>query len=122
MADRNEEGGIIKIEMNRNEKREAPALDAEDADKQKKPGLVFDRLSENLIEISLVFAGLRTECKSLSDIDSITWKQMFADWANEFETIHAGTDWDQEDYLDEIEKYARQKILEYAGLEDIFTV
>lgn len=50
-------------------------------------------------------------------IDSINWKQMFVQWANDFETVNEGIDWNHEDYLEKIEKFARHKILEYAGLE-----
>ena len=42
---------------------------------------------------------------------------MFVDWSNEFETIHSGTDWDLNDYLDEIEKYSKKKILDYAEIK-----
>lgn len=41
---------------------------------------------------------------------------MFIDWSNEFETIHSDTDWDKNDYLEEIEKYAKRKILGYADI------
>lgn len=79
--------------------------------------MAYNKASENLVEISLVYVTLQAEHNKLSDIDSITWKQMFVQWANDFETVQAGTDWDQKDYLEEIEKFARSKILEYAGLE-----
>lgn len=42
---------------------------------------------------------------------------MFVKWANDFETVNEGIDWNHEDYLEKIEKFARHKILEYAGLE-----
>ena len=78
--------------------------------------LVFNKISENLIEITFVFASLQAERERLNGIDSITWKQMFIDWSNEFETIHSDTDWDKNDYLEEIEKYAKRKILGYADI------
>ena len=81
------------------------------------PALVYNKTSENLIEISIVFASLQAGHEKLCEIDSITWKQMFVEWANEFETAHTGTDWDQHDYLQEIEIFARHKILEYVGLD-----
>lgn len=81
------------------------------------PGLVYNKLSENLIEIVFAFAGIWAAHEKLCETDSITWKQMFVDWANEFETVHADDDWNQNDYLDEIKRYAQQKILEYAGLD-----
>lgn len=31
-------------------------------------------------------------------------------WAEEFETTHAGTDWDEEDYLRAIDKFYKEKI------------
>lgn len=104
------------------EKERCRYLETEDVDKSEKSLLVYDKVSENLIEISLAFANLKDRYEKLCDIDSITWKQMFVDWANEFETVYTNNDWDQCDYLHEIEKYARKKILEYAGLEDSFIV
>lgn len=77
----------------------------------------YSKVSENLVEISLVYASLQAEHEDLSGVDSITWKQMFVEWANEFEMKQLRTDWDQHDYLECIEEFARHKILEYAGLE-----
>lgn len=111
-------GKAIKSEMGADGKRAAPALELDARVNPGKPVLAYGKASENLIEISFVFASLRAGRERLCSIDSITWKQMFAEWANEFETAHEGTDWDQDDYLEEIEKYARQKILGYAGLDD----
>jgi hypothetical protein len=45
----------------------------------------------------------------------MTWKQMFVKWSEEFEKS-----WDEskgDDYLDAIEAFAKQKIVDYAGLE-----
>lgn len=84
---------------------------------QRQEKMTYNKESENLVEISLVYAALQAEHKKLSSIDSITWKQLFVQWANDFEAEKAGTDWNKEDYLEEIEKFARQKILEYAGSE-----
>jgi len=39
-------------------------------------------------------------------------------WATEFEEIHKNTDWDDEDYILAIEKFANQKISE----SNFFTV
>lgn len=73
----------------------------------------LDMVSENLVEISLVFADMQITHSSLCSIDSTTWKQQFVGWANEFES-----EWDDSlDYPEEIEKFARKKIAEYAGLE-----
>lgn len=79
--------------------------------------MVYNKASENLVEISLVYASLQAEHEEMSNTDSITWKQMFMQWANEFEMVNMDTDWNQVDYLEEIEEFARCKILEYAGLE-----
>ena len=79
--------------------------------------ITYNNASENLVEISITYAALQTEYRELGDIDSITWKQMFVQWANDFETVQTGSGWDQKDYLEEIEKFARHKIMEYAGLE-----
>lgn len=77
--------------------------------------VVFGHLTENIMEITLVYANLQESISGLCEIDSITWKQKFVDWANEFESQwQEGKD---SDYFDDIEKYARRKILEYAGLE-----
>ena len=62
-------------------------------------------------------ACLQVKNELLSSVDSITWKQMFVHWENEFETVHECTVWDRKDYLEEIEKFARHKILKYVGLK-----
>lgn len=79
--------------------------------------MTYNKASENLVEISLVYAGLQAKNEVLRSVDSITWKQLFVQWANDFEAAQAGADWNQEDYLGEIGKFARHKILEYVGLE-----
>ena len=84
---------------------------------QRPEKMICNKASENLVEITLVYVGMLEEHKRLSSVDSITWKQMFVQWANDFEAAQAGTDWNQEDYLEEIGKFARSKILEYVGLE-----
>lgn len=79
----------------------------------------LDKVSENLVEISLTFARLQKEHEELSDIDSAAWKQQFVEWANEFEERHPEPEhWADSDYLWYIEKFARQKILEYAHPEN----
>lgn len=79
--------------------------------------MVYNKVFENLVEISLVYVGLQTEYRKLSSVDSSTWKQKLVQWANDFETMYGGTEWKQNDYLEEIEKFAHHKILEYIGLE-----
>lgn len=78
---------------------------------------VFGHQTENIMEITLVYANLQISYPEICKIDSTTWKQMFVDWANEFESKQAGTDWIQEDYLESIGEFARGKIMDYAGLE-----
>ena len=78
--------------------------------------MAYNKIAENLVEISLVYARLQTEYEKLGEIDSITWKQMFAQWANDFEIVQPDAGWNQDDYLEAIEKFARHKILEYAGI------
>lgn len=78
----------------------------------------YTRVSENLVEISLVYASMKTEYEELNNIDSIAWKQMFVQWANEFEVKYSESEhWADNDYLERIEKFARHKILEFAGLD-----
>lgn len=86
-------------------------------------GKGFDKVSENLVEISMTFAKLQPEIKDKQDIDSTTWKQKFVDWANEFERMYENADWgteetDGRDYIDVIEEYAKKKIRQFAGLEE----
>lgn len=84
---------------------------------QRQEKMIYNKASENLVEITLVYVGMLEEHKRLSGVDSITWKQLFVQWANDFEAAQVGTDWNQKDYLEEIGKFARRKILEYVGLE-----
>ena len=82
---------------------------------QRQEKMSYNKASENLVEISLVYASLQAGHEKLNDIDSIAWKQKFVDWANEFESQwQEGRD---SEYLEDIEKFARHKILEYVGLE-----
>lgn len=46
--------------------------------------LIYGVYTENLIEIALTYASLLVKHPVLADTDSITWKQEFVDWANEF--------------------------------------
>lgn len=76
----------------------------------------YSKVAENLMEISMVFANMQKMHEELSDIYSVTWKQQFVKWANEFEKMWSEND-GEKDYLEEIEKFAEMKIKEYAGLE-----
>ncbi len=110
---------IIKCERNGTGKKETPAPEPETGVKPGDKALVYNRLTEYLIDISLVFARMQAGNEMLFNFNIITWKEMFVDWANEFEAERADTDWNEADYLEEIERYARWKILECVGLEDL---
>lgn len=82
----------------------------------------FDKVSENLVEISLVFASLQPEIGDKQEIDSVTWKQEFVVWANEFEQMYGNAEWgtselDGKEYLETINEFAKKKIRKFAGLE-----
>lgn len=78
-----------------------------------KEKVVFGHLTENIMEITLVYAAMLEKNEKLGNIESIEWKQKFVDWANEFENT-----WDDAgDYQEEIEKFAKMKIAEHAELE-----
>lgn len=79
--------------------------------------LIFDKHTENLAEISMVYARLTAEYPKLMEDDSIAWKQMFVEWANEFEEEYPDLDELGADYQVMIELYAKEKIFEYAGIE-----
>lgn len=71
----------------------------------------LDKVSENLVEISMTFANMQTTHSVLCKIDSTEWKRQFIEWANEFES-----QWKEDegrDYLEEINRFARKKIVEY---------
>ena len=83
----------------------------------------IDEQTENLMEIAMMLEQLKGESEYLfevlTDIDSITWKQKFVDWANEFtETYEPNKDVWPGNYLEVIEGFAREKILEFAGVEE----
>ena len=76
---------------------------------------IFGHLAENIMEITWIFANLRKSMPEFHEIDSVTWKQKFVDWANEFES-----QWKEregEDYLETIRDFAEKKIRKFAGLE-----
>ena len=71
--------------------------------------LEYNEQTENLMEIAMMLEQLKGESEYLfevlTDIDSITWKQKFVDvWPG--------------NYLEVIEGFAREKILEFAGVEE----
>lgn len=78
----------------------------------------FNRATENLIEITRTFVNLQKEFPKLSKTDSMGWKQMFVDLANEFEENYGRTDWDESEktYQEAIEGFTKEKILQWAGI------
>lgn len=85
--------------------------------------LEYNEQTENLMEIAMMLEQLKGESEYLfevlTDIDSITWKQKFVYWANEFtETYEPNKDVWPGNYLEVIEGFAREKILEFAGVEE----
>lgn len=85
--------------------------------------LEYNEQTENLMEIAMMLEQLKGESEylfeTLTDIESITWKQKFVDWANEFaETYEPNKDVWPGNYLEVIEGFAREKILEFAGVEE----
>lgn len=83
--------------------------------------LEYNEQTENLMEIAMMLEQLKGEneylFEVLTDIDSITWKQKFVNWANEFtETYEPNRDVWPGNYLEVIERFAREKILEFAGV------
>lgn len=79
--------------------------------------LVYGVYTENLIEISLTYASFVIKYPVLTDTDSITWKQKFVDWANEFEEKYPEPEhWEDSDYLECIDAFAAEKICEYARI------
>lgn len=80
-------------------------------------GLEYNRRTENLIEIARMYVDLSIRYPKLTDTDSITWNQYFVDLANRFEEENPDMDWKSEDYLEAIEDYAKEKILEFGGVK-----
>lgn len=81
--------------------------------------LIFDKYTENLAEIAMTYADLVQKHPQLTDNNSITWKQQFVEWANEFEELHPDIDDNPDkDYLLLIWDFAKQKILEFGGIEE----
>jgi len=63
------------------------------------------KLLETVADISYI-AGLKQHYSGNSRYDIAE----FISWAKEFEKMHNGTDWDNEDYMLAIELYANEKI------------
>lgn len=84
--------------------------------------LIFNKNTENLVEIAMVFAAVVPRYPKLTDTDSVAWKQKFVEWANEFEDKYGEVeDFDMElgrSYLEVVADFAKEKILEYGGVEE----
>lgn len=96
--------GPVKMIYEHSEEIKVPEIGKERA--------VFGRLTENIMEITLVYAEMLKENGKLGNIESIEWKQQFVEWANEFEESWGEAD--LRDYPEEIGKFARRKITGYA--------
>lgn len=84
--------------------------------------LAYSTYTENLIEIAMAYANLVKTHPELTNTDSITWKQMFVEWANAFEDVYQDPQcWEEGDYLIRIAVYAKVKILAFAGLDTEMT-
>lgn len=84
---------------------------------QRQEKMAYNKVSENLMEISFIYASLQAKHKELSNIDSLAWKQKFVDWANEFEETYPEPEhWEDSDYLECIDAFATKKICEYAKI------
>lgn len=82
------------------------------------PEKLFNPFTENVVEIAWEYAVLTVQYPELTDIDSTTWKQLFAEWGMEFEITYPDEAfWDDHDYLDYIAEFARNKILGYADIQ-----
>ena len=79
--------------------------------------LIFDKHTENLAEIAMVYADLRKDYPELLEEDSVSWKQMFVEWANEFESLYPNLGELNADYLLMISSFAKEKIFDYGGVE-----
>ncbi|MCD8332476.1 MAG: hypothetical protein LUB63_08160 [Oscillospiraceae bacterium] len=76
--------------------------------------LSYNELTEDLIEITVVFQNCVERYPQLTDIDSDVWYQEFVTWANEFEELYSNPEyWGDVDYLDTIGTFTRKKILEF---------
>ena len=101
-------------------RRENPILQKKYKELQKQadePEKLFNPFTENVVEIAWEYAVLTVQYPELTDVDSTTWKQLFSEWGMEFEIIYPDEEfWDDHDYHDYIVEFARNKILDYAGL------
>lgn len=69
----------------------------------------MDERTENIIEM----ASLVQQHMSQKNVTCLSWetlKLLICDWAGEFEDMHAGTDWNEKDYRDELETFTNRKL------------
>lgn len=84
--------------------------------------LIYGKYTENLVEITLVYAGMANENEELKDVDSITWGQKFVEWANEFEEIYSDRTFDggeDNDYYEIISEFAKERIIGFAQDQEV---
>ena len=73
---------------------------------------MLDHIKENIIEITMVYCQLRLDLE-----DNISLKQTICSLADEFEKLHKDIEWGGVlDYYIEIEKFARDKLIEKFGI------
>lgn len=84
--------------------------------------LIYGKYTENLIEITLVYAEMANENEELKDVDSIAWGQKFVEWANEFEEIYSDRIFDcgkDNDYYEIISEFAKERIIGFAQDQEV---
>jgi len=74
---------------------------------------VLGYLEENIIEITLVYAGL-LEKGEIAVNDSLDAKWEICRLANQFDEFYKNVDWNESDldYYEEVERFAKEKLLE----------
>ena len=98
------------------------------AEKSEIEKIELNHFTENLIEIVWATDYLRLEnpekydYKYLDNFDSMELKYKFIDWANEFEQIHKGKDWNEEDYFETIENFTAEKLEEFVKEKRLYAV
>jgi hypothetical protein len=73
------------------------------------------KLIETVADISYI-AGFKKHYSGNSRLDISEYIR----WAKEFEQIHKDTDWDNEDYMMVIEKYAKDNIKQAIADKKVF--
>jgi len=83
-----------------------------DGEKMNNEPLKFDKRTDTLMEISMAFASITKDLPDLldADIDSLDWKQYLIELTNEFEEKNRDTDWNEKDFLSEVQSFATERI------------